>query len=367
MTPTVVRVDTLWKGLAHYPRDARMLGRRWVAGVTAEGEFFEVTTTSDDNEEIRRVTLPDTVNRATALLNVGDSLWVWDAVETAAFSLDAGTFTHAAPLTSKEDHFVGSFRPGGPPRSHHLTRRWRSWVLLERRSVVDQQKSLVAPGALVRFDLETSIEDTLRTFLASSYSHQRGSLVICCGPPPMFSPQAHWAIIDSSTVAFTNGRENQIHLVSDVGASVKSIRLDLESARLSMNQKVAYAVTSSRGHKSIFELAAHAIRWRTQPHRLREAFSDTVPTITQMFVLHSDLVAARHFDAEAYPHGLSEQWTLVRLSNGAPSGLHLPGIEVVHDMNLVSGSESDTLAVLWSRRKDSNVNLFKSLMLIRRP
>lgn len=351
----VVGTDTLAEELLSTPRDAIKFDRSTAFVLTADHEIIVYNTDLANGVVASRSLSPKMeTDRLTGFVRRGDSLWVWDPVQTLLHPLwpDTGD-PLPIPAGANEDLFVGSFRVGGPPRSHHRPLRMGDRFLLERRSIREQFDSLVVPGYIVAVKLRTGQEDTLVAFRASGYGHRRGNLIICCGPPPIFSPQAHWSLVARSTIAFASGRDDIVKLIDIAGDSNDSIRTHVSPSDVDYGTRIRYALQRADQPTSI-ERGRYALQLLASGDRFAEAFSEEAPTITQMLIPTYGLIAIRHFDSSAPPHGLSRDWSFIDIDTRSIVQLELPFSGVVHDMDLAG----DTLFTLWSKSSDQTDSAF---------
>lgn len=279
---------------------------------------------------------------------------VWIASDTAVHHRTTlkERFLHLS-ISRPEELWVGSSYPQGPPRNHGKIELIGTKILFERRNIPEQYESLTTIGFLSVFDPGRSQEDTLVTFPASAYSHRKGELVLCCGRPLIFSPEAQWLVDERGRVVFTDGISNEVSIINPQTRSVLNrISFPAPTHEPTEMQFEEYAVRE--GH--FFQ------EWSTKEERryrqtigrrksaLRSEFFDFPPIITQMVEFTNSVIGLRQFDPGVWPHGLSDKWILLDLVSTSVETVSLPGLGTVHDLIVRGG----TLRILSSVRRDSN-------------
>ena len=80
------------------------------------------------------------------------------------------------------------------------------------------------------------------------------------------------------------------------------------------------------------EVEQYARQMRANPKYLRQAFSDRIPIVTQIFSADKKDLWVRHFDPTVWEFGLSDTWTVVDLGTRQREEVGIPGLGVVHDL-----------------------------------
>jgi hypothetical protein len=249
-------------------------------------------------------------------------------------------------LTDPQELFL-SGTEGGAPRDHGRLEWSESGYVFERRSAHAQLDSSIVPGFLVLFDPISETEDTLHRFSASGYGRKLGGVMICCGPPPIFSPQAQWQILGNRGVVFSSGDNGSVLLIPfERGNPVERYSLGIDPKPVPDRTRVRYVIRERRNGSSQGRGGGVLEYWELWRSRglLRGSFSDRTPGVTQMFAADSATVWVRHFDSEAGSHGLSDRWTVLNLHRRETLEVRIPDLGVVHDMR----TQGDQLIVLSS-------------------
>jgi hypothetical protein len=207
--------------------------------------------------------------------------------------------------------------------------------VFERREVLPQAEALSTQGHLVRVDSGFESEDTLHSFIASGYGMKRGGVMVCCGPPLLFSPQSHWVQVADDQVAFSDGGSGLLLLLPlSPGLRVDSIRLNLAPMPPGDWDVLRYALrqASTRPDWSRFRQWKYALQAARSIDYLREQFSGRTPLVTQLFAVGDDELWIRHFDPGAWEYGLADLWTVVDLGSRTLTQVRTPQMGLVHDV-----------------------------------
>ncbi len=347
--PTVVllaETESVVARASGTPRDARLHGESGVLVLDASGALRQFEWIDASWQE--RPALGVVAGAGGRLEASGEGVWLWEPMSATLRQIHgpAPAPILDVPLLRPEEVFVAGTQ-GGAPRSHGRLLVVGPHVIFERRAFAPQRESTVTPGFLVTLDPGSGHEDTLHVFSAPSYSRVAGDLIACCMPPPIFSPQAHWAALGEDRIAFFPGDGGFLKILPvGSGKSVDSVSLEIESRTVRDRHRLRYAARQAEAYAdwSAEERKGWVRRLRRSRYLLREAFSDRVPTATQLFVVDSAEVWLRHFDPSLWEHGLADDWTLVNLRERTVVRLSMPGLGLVHDLER-RGVE---LRVLWS-------------------
>jgi len=209
------------------PREARFTADSAVilldgSGNTAQFRRFGGTWRAEDLSSGRFGSIP--ASAGATLVVSPDGLMLWDPVSTVLRPLlSPSSEPVEVPLQRPDEVFVSGTQ-GGMPRHHGRLLVSGTDMVLERRVFRPQADSITTPGYLVHSDSGFQKEDTLHSFVASTYGQRTGGVMVCCSRPLVFSPQAHWVLAGKDLVAFSSGDGSSLLLIPlEDGLGVDSI------------------------------------------------------------------------------------------------------------------------------------------------
>lgn len=296
--------------------------------------------------------------RPTSLVRRSGEWWAWDPTTGG---LSRGTDTDPETFVEKdlEDLVAGTYRVDGPARSNHLARLGPSGLVLERRQYSPQREGLTTQGAIVVAQPgDPPVEDTVLQFDAWSFSKDKEGLILCCGNPALFTPQANWDVFQSRYLFFTDGVQRTVVRHDLIGTRSDSVTTHAPPApELSEDLMLeATIVASTESRAESFDHQQYRRRLRQMMEFLPQEFSQRLPTHTQLFALGEAEAIVRHFHALGPMGGLASEWSLVRFPRGPVLTVNLEGLGRVRAMRL----NGNVLVVLHEELENGQYRLLIS-------
>jgi hypothetical protein len=175
--------------------------------------------------------------------------------------------------------------------------------------------------------------------------------------------------VGDSRVAFSSGNVGSLLILQlSGGTPIDTIQLEIESKPPRDKDLLQYAMRQARATTTWTEEQVQRYIDRVKRDRsfLRETFSHQVPKVTQLFTTEAGKVWVRHFDPSAWPHGLSDRWTVVDLEDSNTRVIEISGLGVVHDMR-DSGRELVILSSVFPAQGEAEVRVSTFGHFIRPP
>ncbi|MDT8340629.1 MAG: hypothetical protein RQ751_03875 [Longimicrobiales bacterium] len=301
------------------------------------------------------------VDRPTSLFWRDGAWWVWDPVNgrIQAATTDRDEVVVARNL---EDLIAGTYRVDGPARSNHLARLGDRGVVMERRAYAPQRESLTTAGFIIQARFGAApVEDTLLRFAAWSFSKDKDGLILCCGNPALFTPQANWDVFGERFLYFTDGVQGMVLRRDLASGDVDSVATPLpvpEELDDETMLKVAVLVSSETRGES-FNVTAYREQLEARRVLLSNEFARQFPVHTQLFALDDSRALIRHFSPMGTMGGLADDWSLVSFPADRIVRVSLPGLGRVLALSFRQGVLSIAHQQLRRGRYDLRISRYR--------
>lgn len=339
--------------LSARPRDAKFSIDSRVLLLDGSGSITQFRRVGDTwQAEDLSLVGPDSILAppGATLVSSPDGPMLWDPASAVLHPL-LEPFPRAVhvPLQRPTEVFVPGTE-GGMPRHHGRLLLSGKEMIFERRVFRPETDSITTQGYLVHSNTDFQREDTLYSFLASGYGQRTGGVMVCCGRPLVFSPQAHWLLAKNDRVVFSSGDENALLLLPlRDGIDLDSLSLPIEPRRVRDWDILRYVLHQARTRQDwsrgrVFRYSLQALR---SIDYLRQGFSTRTPLVTQLFSVEENEIWVRHFDPRSWEFGLSELWTVVDLETQANVVVRIPDLGLVHDIKRMGNEVKFLSSTSW--------------------